>query len=326
MPILLTGAAGFIGMHTGLKLLDAGHEVVGVDNLDPYYDPALKADRLTELKRHPGKRFRFEQTDLSDRDATERLFKDVQPSHVIHLAAQPGVRFGIDHPRTYEKANLRGMLTILEGCRHGSVKHLIYASSSSVYGDTGPRPSRVQQNPVDHPISLYAATKKADELMAYTYASLYGLRSTGLRFFTVYGPWGRPDMATWTFTQRMLAGEPIDVYSEGHHNRDFTFISDIVEGVVRIFQRPIDISAGPPTRIYNIGHGEPVPLMEFIHTLEEALGLKADLRMLPKQPGDVADTHADVSALLRDYDWSPVVGIQEGLAQWVAWYRARYHA
>lgn len=309
-------------MHTALRLLNDGEEVVGVDNFDPYYDPALKRARLAELSSHSG--FRFEEHDLSKQEATAALFETVQPTSVIHLAAQPGVRFGIDHPRAYDKANLRAMLCVLEGCRNTSTQHLIFASSSSVYGDSGPRPSRVE-HPVDHPISLYAATKKADELMAYTYSSLYGVPTTGLRFFTVYGPWGRPDMATWMFTKKMLAGETIDVFGGGHHHRDFTYISDIAEGVFRIFKAGVGTASAPMHRVYNIGHSEPVPLMDFIRTLEETLGVKATLNMLPKQPGDVSDTHADVSALKREFDWAPTVSIKEGLARWAEWYRSYHH-
>lgn len=322
MPTLVTGAAGFIGMHAAKQLLESGVEVVGVDSLDPYYDVELKRHRIDVLEGFDG--FRFEHLDLAEQNATAALFASLKPEKVIHLAAQPGVRFGIDHPRSYDKANLRAMLCVLEGCRHTSVEHLIYASSSSVYGDTGPRPSSVD-NPVDHPISLYAATKKADELMAYTYASLYGVATTGLRFFTVYGPWGRPDMATWTFTMKMLAEEPIDVYSEGHHNRDFTFIDDIIEGLSRIYEAPPIPTDGPPAQVFNIGHGEPVPLMDFIRTLETTLGVTAKLNMLPKQPGDVENTHADVGALQEHFNWTPTVSIDEGLAAWAQWYRQYHH-
>lgn len=323
MPVLLTGAAGFIGMHTAARLLEQGEQVVGVDNFDPYYDPSIKERRAAVLSEYAG--FELRRQDLSDRESTTKLFQEIRPSTVIHLAAQPGVRFGIDHPRAYDRANLAGMLTILEGCRQTEVDHLLYASSSSVYGDSGPRPSAVE-NPVDHPISLYAATKKADELMAYAYASLYGLHSIGLRFFTVYGPWGRPDMATWSFTKRILAGEVIDVYGDGKHTRDFTYIRDIVEGITKIFRHPREIQKGPPTTVYNIGHGSPVPLMEFIGQLEEALGTKAKLHMLPKQPGDVEDTHAEVSRLQKDYGWAPGVSIAEGLSEWAAWYRSHISA
>ena len=319
MAVLLTGAAGFIGMHTAVRLLEHGTHVVGVDNFDPYYDPALKELRASTLCEHPG--FELRRHDIADRDATAELFREIRPQSVIHLAAQPGVRFGIDHPRAYDRANLAGMLTILEGCRECKVDHLLYASSSSVYGDSGPRPSATT-NPVDHPISLYAATKKSDELMAYAYASLYGLKSVGLRFFTVYGPWGRPDMATWTFTKRILAGEPIDVYGEGKHTRDFTFIRDIVNGLWRIFNAPPEPSKGPPASVFNIGHGSPVPLLEYIRTLEEVLDTKANLTILPRQPGDVADTHAEVSQLQSHYDWKPEVSLEEGLKEWADWYLA----
>ena len=322
MSILLTGSAGFIGMHTALRLLDAGKRVVGVDNFDPYYDPKLKESRAAVLEKHPN--FSLARIDLANPDAVASLFENTQPRSVIHLAAQPGVRHGIDHPRTYMNANLAATLNIFEESQKRSIEHLVYASSSSVYGDFGPRPSSVIDS-VDHPISLYAATKKSNELTAHAFSSLYQLPCTGLRFFTVYGPYGRPDMATWTFTKRMLAAETIKVFGEGKHRRDFTYVDDIVEGIIRVHDRPpSSINNKPPCKIYNIGNSEPIPLMVFIQELEKALGVKARIKMLPKQPGDVHETFADVSALNDEFNWRPKTSLAEGLIYWADWYRTHH--
>ena len=322
MSILLTGAAGFIGMHTAVRLLDAGEHVVGVDNFDPYYDPQLKESRAAVLMNYPN--FTLERADLADSEAVTNIFASTKPRSVIHLAAQPGVRHGIDHPRSYVRANLAASLNIFEEARKNSLRHVVYASSSSVYGDFGPRPSNIEDR-VDHPISLYAATKKSNELTAHAYASLHGLPCSGLRFFTVYGPYGRPDMATWKFTQRMLAGETIEVYGGGHHRRDFTCVQDIAEGIVRVHEHtPTSIDKKPPCRIFNIGNSAPVPLMDFIRELENALNVKAQIKMLPKQPGDVNETHADVSALSSEFNWSPKTPLSQGLKYWADWYRTHY--
>ena len=323
MSTLLTGAAGFIGMHTALRLLDAGNHVVGVDNFDPYYDPALKESRAAVLHKYPN--FTLARIDLADPKAVADLFANTKPRSVIHLAAQPGVRHGIDHPRDYLSANLAASLNIFEGARRGSIEHVVYASSSSVYGDFGPRPSSIADS-VDHPISVYAATKKSNELTAHAYASLYQLPCTGLRFFSVYGPYGRPDMATWKFTQRMLAGETIEVYGEGKHRRDFTYVGDIADGIIRVHDHPpTPMDAQPPCQLYNLGHSEPIPLMDFIQELEKALDLKARIKMLPKQPGDVHETYADVSALDAKFNWSPQTSLSKRLEYWAHWYRT-YHS
>ena len=331
--ILVTGAAGFIGFHTTLRLIEDGHEVVGLDNLNDYYDTQLKEDRLNMLEQQ--ERFTFVKLDLADRSGIAALFKEGRFNYVVNLAAQAGVRYSIDNPQAYVDSNLVGFANILEGCRHGRVEHLVFASSSSVYGANKEIPFSTHHN-VDHPVSLYAATKKANELMAHTYSHLYDVPVTGLRFFTVYGPWGRPDMAYFLFTKSILEGRPIDVFNHGKMRRDFTYIDDIVEGVVRILYRiPAsvpsqteaisDSSKSPaPYRIYNIGNSKPVELMHFIQVLEEELGRKASLNMLPMQPGDVPATYADVSDLAREFGFEPGTSIEEGLRRFAAWYRDYY--
>ncbi|MDW8323009.1 MAG: NAD-dependent epimerase [Burkholderiales bacterium] len=330
MKILLTGAAGFIGLHVALRLLERGDEVVGVDNLNDYYDPRLKLARLRLLQAHAN--FRFVQADISDRLAMEDLFARERFQRVVNLAAQPGVRYSLKNPHAYVQTNLVGFAHILEGCRHTGVEHLVYASSSSVYGANTRMPFSVHDN-VDHPLSLYAATKKANELMAHTYSHLYGLPTTGLRYFTVYGPWGRPDMSPWLFTEAILAGRPIDVFNHGRMQRDFTYIDDIAEGTVRVLDRipapnpdfdpaqPDPGSSHAPYRVYNIGNHQPVALMDFIRTLEQALGVEAQKNFLPMQPGDVVATYADVDDLRRDVGFEPKTPLHEGLARWVAWFR-----
>jgi UDP-glucuronate 4-epimerase len=333
MRILLTGAAGFIGYHTAEALLSRGDEVIGLDNLNAYYDVRLKQARLDRLAGRNG--FHFHKLDLSDRPAIEALFRDERPQRVIHLAAQAGVRYSIENPHAYISSNIDGTMNILEGCRHNGVEHLVYASSSSVYGANTAMPFSVHQN-VDHPLSLYAATKKANELMAHTYAHLYRLPVTGLRFFTVYGPWGRPDMALFLFTRRILAGEPIDVYNHGNHARDFTYIDDIVEGVVRTCDRvampnpqwsgaiPDPGTSSAPYRLYNIGNNNPVELMHLIGCLERELGREAKKNFLGLQPGDVPKTYANVDDLVADVGFKPSTSIEDGVARFVKWYRG-YH-
>lgn len=316
MKFLVTGAAGFIGMHTTLRLLRDGHEVVGLDNLNSYYEPALKSYRLAQLEGQPG--FRFVKMDLADRAEIEKLFKDEQFERVIHLAAQAGVRYSIEAPFEYVDSNLVGMMTILEGCRNNQVQHLVYASSSSVYGMNSKIPFSEEDN-VDHPVSLYAATKKANELMAHSYSHLYGVPSTGLRFFTVYGPAGRPDMAPWLFTEAILENRPIKVFNEGNMQRDFTYIDDIVEGIVRIEKKPPTHT--PPYSIYNIGNSAPIPLSRFIHAIEEACQARAIKTMLPMQPGDVERTYADMQNLERDVDYKPKMEIESGIKEFVQWYK-----
>jgi UDP-glucuronate 4-epimerase len=333
MRVLVTGAAGFIGYHVAQKLLDRGDEVVGLDNLNDYYDPALKEARLAEIGRR--NRFSFMKADIGDREAMARLFSDGGFERVVHLAAQAGVRYSIENPHAYADSNLVGFLNILEGCRHAGVRHLVYASSSSVYGANEKLPFSVS-DPVDHPVSLYAATKKANELMAHTYSHLYGLPTTGLRFFTVYGPWGRPDMALFLFTRKILAGEPIDVFNNGAHLRDFTYIDDIAEGVVRTLDRVAEPSAdwdprhpdpaisSAPYRLYNIGNNRPVALLDFIAAIEKAVGRKAVMNMLPMQKGDVEATYADIDALADAVGFRPATPIEDGIAKFVAWYRDYY--
>jgi UDP-glucuronate 4-epimerase len=335
MRILVTGAAGFIGFFTALKLLDLGYEVVGLDNLSDYYDPALKRARLGQLEGRNG--FHFVRADLADREAMEALFASQKPTRVVHLGAQAGVRYSLSNPHAYIGSNVTGFLHILEGCRHTGVEHLVFASSSSVYGANGAMPFSVHHN-VDHPLSLYAATKKSNELMAHSYAHLYQLPVTGLRFFTVYGPWGRPDMAPFIFTRKIVAGEPIDVYNYGKHARDFTYIDDIVEGVVRVADRtpepnPSWDAANPdpgtspaPYRLYNIGNHQPVALLDFIAAIEKATGRTAEKNFLPMQPGDVLATYADVDDLARDVGFAPHTPLEEGVAKFVEWYRAYYGA
>lgn len=329
--ILVTGAAGFIGMHTAARLLDRGDTVVGIDNLNDYYLPQLKHDRLAQLTVRSG--FRFEKLALEDRDGIAKLFESNRFNSVIHLAAQAGVRYSLTNPHAYIDANLVGFMNILEACRHQQAGHLTYASSSSVYGANRKTPFSVEDR-VDHPVSLYAATKKANELMAHTYSHLFGLPTTGLRFFTVYGPWGRPDMAMWIFTKAILSGKPIDVFNHGKMKRDFTFVDDIVEGVIRTNDTvPTaqtmegdcdDSKTAAPYRVYNIGNNQPVELMHLIATLEAALGRKAEKNMLPMQPGDVPATFADIDSLQRDVGFRPGTSIEEGVGRFVDWYR-HYH-
>ncbi len=333
MKVLVTGVAGFIGFHVAQRLLARGDTVVGIDNLNPYYDVRLKEARLAQLTNRSG--FHFLQLDLADRDGMTCLFADHTPERVVHLAAQAGVRYSLTNPHAYIESNLVGFLHILEGCRHGEVQHLVYASSSSVYGAHTKMPFSVHDN-VDHPVSLYAASKKANELMAHTYSHLYGLPTTGLRFFTVYGPWGRPDMALFLFTQAILAGHPIEVFNEGKMRRDFTYIDDIVEGVVRVLDtipQPnphwSSLTPDPGTsqasyRIYNIGNNQPVELLDFIGTLERCLGRTATKNLLPMQPGDVRETYADVDDLMRDVGFRPATPIATGIARFVEWYCAYY--
>lgn len=320
--VLVTGCAGFIGMHTAARLLDAGTAVLGVDNLDPYYDVALKEARLARLTGRPG--FRFERIDLTEPDAAARLFRDHAFTHVVHLAAQPGVRYSLVNPGAYFANNLTAFGHVLEGCRQESIAHLVYASSSSVYGANHTLPFSEDQN-VDHPVSLYAATKKANELFAHSYSHLYGLPTTGLRFFTVYGPWGRPDMAPMMFTKAILAGVPIRVFNGGKMRRDFTYVDDIVEGVVRIVEAPpVAEGTAAPYAVYNIGNHEAVELEEFIATLERMLGRTAIKAYAPMQSGDVPVTYASTELLFRRIGFAPRTPLAEGLARFVGWYR-EYH-
>ena len=331
--ILVTGAAGFIGYHVSRRLLDRGDRVVGIDNLNEYYDVRLKEARLARLNALAG--FEFHKCDLADREAMTGLFSERKLSAVVHLAAQAGVRYSLTNPHAYVESNLAGFLNVLEGCRHSQVPHLVYASSSSVYGANTKLPFSVHDN-VDHPISLYAATKKANELMAHTYSHLYHLPTTGLRFFTVYGPWGRPDMALFMFTKAILAGDPIDVYNRGDMRRDFTFIDDIVEGVIRVCDRvaepnerwssdsPDPATSTAPYRVYNIGNNRPVELMDVIGLLEKALGKKARMNLLPMQPGDVRETYADIDDLAHDIHFHPATPIEAGVEKFVDWYREYY--
>ncbi len=333
MRVLVTGAAGFIGSHLSERLLARGDEVLGYDNLNAYYDPALKEARLARLMPQDG--FSFVRASLEDRAALEAAFDDFRPQRVVNLAAQAGVRYSLENPHAYIDSNIVGFLNILEACRHRGIEHLVYASSSSVYGANRKLPFAVEDS-VDHPVSLYAASKKANELMAHTYSHLFGLPTTGLRFFTVYGPWGRPDMALFLFTKKILAGEPIDVFNHGHHTRDFTYVDDIVEGVIRTLDRvpgpdpaydplaPTPASSLAPYRVYNIGNHQPVQLLRYLEVLEDCLGRKAEKRLLPMQPGDVPDTEADVEALRRDTGYSPATPIETGVRRFVEWYRAFY--
>ena len=333
MRVLVTGAAGFIGSALSHRLLARGDEVFGFDNLNNYYDVKLKEDRLARLTPQSG--FRFMKASLEDRAALEKAFADFKPQRVVNLAAQAGVRYSIENPYAYVEANLVGFINILEACRHGGVEHLVYASSSSVYGANRKLPFSVR-DPVDHPVSLYAATKKANELMAHTYSHLYRLPTTGLRFFTVYGPWGRPDMALFLFTRKILAGEPIEVFNHGKHTRDFTYVDDIVEGVIRALDRvpagdpafdalqPTPATSSAPYRVYNIGNHQPVELAHYIEVLEAKLGRKAEKVLLPLQPGDVPDTYADVEELTRDTGYSPSTPIETGISRFVDWYRDFY--
>jgi UDP-glucuronate 4-epimerase len=333
LKVLVTGAAGFIGFHTSKALLERGDEVVGLDNLNEYYDVTLKHARLAILKKYSA--FKFVKLDLADREGMEKLFAAEKFERVIHLGAQAGVRYSIQDPHAYISSNVQGTMTVLEGCRHNGVQHLVFASTSSVYGANTKMPFSVHQN-VDHPLSLYAATKKGNELMAHTYASLYGLPVTGLRFFTVYGPFGRPDMALFLFTKNILAGQPIDVFNYGHHRRDFTYVGDIVEGVIRSMDhvatpnsswnsdRPDPGTSKAPYRIYNIGNQQPVELMRYIEVLEECLGRKAEKNLLPLQQGDVPDTWADVEDLVTQVGYRPSTPVEQGVRSFVDWYLEYY--
>ena len=333
MKVLVTGTAGFIGSTLALRLLDRGDEIIGLDNVNDYYDVQLKLARLQRLKAYNG--FTEVRASLEDRETVAALFRDQQPQRVVNLAAQAGVRYSLENPYAYVDANVVGFLNILEGCRHYNVEHLVYASTSSVYGAHTNMPFSVSHN-VDHPLSLYAATKKANELMAHTYSHLYSLPATGLRFFTVYGPWGRPDMALFIFTRNILAGKPIDVFNHGNHRRDFTYVDDIVEGIVRALDRiaepnndwssdqPDPATSSAPYRLYNIGNNQPVELMRYIEVLEECLGRKAEKNLLPLQAGDVPDTYADVQALIDDVGYKPETPIEVGVSRFVDWYRDYY--
>ncbi len=333
MRVLITGAAGFIGYHTAARLLDRGDEVIGLDNLSPYYDVSLKEARLKRLKAHA--RFRFVKADLADRDAVEATFAEEKPERVIHLAAQAGVRYSLDHPHAYISSNITGFLHVLEGCRHHGVQHLVYASTSAVYGSNRKLPFDVS-DPTDHPVSLYGATKKANEMMAHSYAHLFALPVTGLRFFTVYGPWGRPDMSLFLFTRDILAGKPIQVFNYGHHARDFTFIDDAVEGVVRSLDTiatpdpdwrgdaPDPATSSAPYRLYNVGNHAPVALLDYIAAIEKAIGKKAKIELVPQQPGDVEETYANVEALKQATGFQPATPLDQGIERFVAWYRDYY--
>ena len=335
MRVLITGSAGFIGSALSLRLLERGDEVIGVDCLDPYYDVSLKEARLARTLASDG--YTDVRARIEDRDAMAETFARYKPHRVVNLAAQAGVRYSIENPAAYVDSNLVGFGNILEGCRHNGVEHLVYASSSSVYGSNTTMPFSVHDN-VNHPVSLYAASKKANELMAHTYSHLYGLPTTGLRFFTVYGPWGRPDMALFLFTRKILAGEPIPVFNYGKHRRDFTYIDDIVEGVIRVLDKPAQPnpdwdSAHPdtatskaPYRLYNIGNNNPVELMHYIETLENCLGMRAEKELLPLQPGDVPDTYANVDDLVADMGYKPATSVEDGVANFVSWYREYYKA
>ncbi len=330
MTTLVTGAAGFIGYHVARALLGRGESVIGIDNLNPYYDPQLKEDRLAELCKLNAGAFAFHKIDFADHEALERTLDPLEFDRIVHLGAQAGVRYSIDNPRAYVSANLAGHLNLLELARNRETRHLVYASSSSVYGGNTSLPFRVEDR-VDFPISLYAATKKADELMSETYAHLYRIPKTGLRFFTVYGPWGRPDMAMWIFTRKILAGEPIQVFNHGRMRRDFTYVDDIVDGVIACLDRPPsdDGEAGPggsraPHALYNLGNSRSEDLMRMIAILEETCGRKAVIELLPMQPGDVPETFADIGAIRRDLGFEPKIVIDEGIPRFVQWFSA-YH-
>jgi UDP-glucuronate 4-epimerase len=333
MKVLVTGSAGFIGSALSLRLLERGDEVIGIDCLNDYYDVALKEARLERTTAHAG--FTELRVSIDDRDVMADIFQTHRPQRVVNLAAQAGVRYSLENPLAYVDTNLLGFANILEGCRHNDVEHLVYASSSSVYGSNTNMPFSVHDN-VDHPVSLYAASKKANELMAHTYSHLYHIPTTGLRFFTVYGPWGRPDMAYFKFTQNILAGKPIDVFNNGNHQRDFTYIDDIVEGVVRVLDKlpepnpewsgdaPDSATSTAPYRLYNIGNNNPVEPMHYIEVLEDCLGKKAVKNMLPMQPGDVQATYADVSELVKAIDYKPAMSVEEGMSRFVDWYMDYY--
>jgi UDP-glucuronate 4-epimerase len=331
--ILVTGTAGFIGFHLTRRLLADGHRVIGFDNVNDYYSTSLKRDRLKQIP--SSSNYSFVEADLADRPAIDQLFKSEKFDYVVNLAAQAGVRYSIENPHAYIQSNIVGFMNILEACRHHQTKHLVYASSSSVYGATGAAPFS-EHRPADHPVSLYAATKRSNELMAHTYSHLYGLPATGLRFFTVYGPWGRPDMALFLFTEAILAGKPIKVFNHGKMQRDFTYVDDIVEGIVRVMMHPPapqpewdraiadPATSYAPHRVYNIGNSNPVELLTFIEILEDAIGKTAIKEMLPFQPGDVPATHADMTNLERDVDFRPRTSLEEGVARFVKWYRGYY--
>ena len=333
MKFLITGAAGFIGFHTSQYLLDRGDTVIGVDNINDYYDPSLKEARLSQLKDND--RFTFYKIDIIDKDAVNTIFETESPEHIIHLAAQAGVRYSIENPYAYIDSNITGFMNILEACRHNPIKHLVFASSSSVYGSNTNMPFSVNDN-VDHPLSIYAATKKSNELMAHTYSNLFDIPVSGLRFFTVYGPWGRPDMALFIFTRKILNGEAIDVFNEGKHKRDFTYIDDIVEGVVRVSDnvatsnpewnsdKPDPATSKAPYRLYNIGNNSPVELMYFIGQIEKNLNKKADKNYLPLQAGDVPATYANVDALINYVGYSPSTSIESGIENFIKWYKDYY--
>jgi UDP-glucuronate 4-epimerase len=333
LKILVTGAAGFIGSMQAIRLLERGDEVIGIDNINDYYDVNLKLARLARLQDYPN--FKFIKLDIADRQAMGELFNKENPQRVVHLAAQAGVRYSITNPHAYIDSNIVGFINILEGCRHHHVEHLVYASSSSVYGANTKMPFSVHDN-VDHPVSLYAASKKANELMAHTYSHLYKLPTTGLRFFTVYGPWGRPDMSPILFAQNIIQGKPIDVFNYGNHRRDFTYIDDIVTGVTKVVDKPAQPNSNwssenpdpgtstAPYKVYNIGNNNPVHLMDFIETMEAAIGKKAIKNLLPMQPGDVPDTYADVADLITDFDYKPNTPLDVGVNAFVAWYKEMY--
>jgi UDP-glucuronate 4-epimerase len=333
MKVLITGTAGFIGNNLAMRLLERGDEVIGIDNLNDYYDVNLKKARLERIINHKG--FTEARIGMEDREAVADLFKKHKPDRVINLAAQAGVRYSLENPHSYIDTNIVGFTNILEGCRYNDVEHLVYASSSSVYGINTKMPFSVHQN-VDHPVSLYAASKKSNELMAHTYSHLFNIPTTGLRFFTVYGPWGRPDMALFMFTKNILEGKPIDVFNYGKHRRDFTYIDDIVEGVIRVLDKPAQVNpdwdsdepdpatSKNPFRIYNIGNNNIVELMHYIELLEECLGKKAEKNMLPLQPGDVPDTYANVDDLVRDMDYKPNTRVEDGIRNFVEWYKDYY--
>lgn len=333
MKILVTGVAGFIGYHISKYLLERGDTVIGIDNINDYYDPLLKQARLSQLDQFNN--FQFKRIDIADKKELDTIFNKLAPQYVIHLAAQAGVRYSLKNPYAYINSNINGFMNILEACRHNPVKHLVFASSSSVYGANTRMPYSVNDN-VDHPLSLYAATKKSNELMAHTYSYLYDIPASGLRFFTVYGPWGRPDMALHVFTRKILAGEQIDVFNNGKHKRDFTYIDDVVEGVVRVTENiaevnslwnsddPDPATSNAPYRLYNIGNNSPVELMYFIELIEKKLGKKADKNFLPLQPGDVPETCADVDALIERVDYSPSTPIETGIEKFITWYRGYY--
>jgi len=334
MKILVTGASGFIGSALSISLLDRGDEVVGIDNHNNYYDPALKEARLIRHLHHPN--YTHIEMDIEDQELVELLFKKNKFEGVVNLAAQAGVRYSIENPLAYINTNILGFTNILEGCRHNKVKHLVYASSSSVYGSNTKSPFSIHDN-VDHPVSIYAASKKANELMAHSYSHLYSLPTTGLRFFTVYGPWDRPDMALQKFTKSILAGEKIQVFNYGKHRRDFTYIDDIVKGIKLVLDQPAlpnqnwdsndpdSGSSSAPWRIYNIGNNSPVELMDYIKAIEDALGIKANIELLPLQPGDVIDTYADVQDLVKDFNYKPSISINEGVVKFIKWYKNHYN-